>query len=29
MAGTAGWKNVKFKAVAMGTVGIVSGATRP
>jgi demethylmenaquinone methyltransferase / 2-methoxy-6-polyprenyl-1,4-benzoquinol methylase len=29
MAGTAGWKNAKFKALAMGTVGIVSGAAMP
>jgi demethylmenaquinone methyltransferase/2-methoxy-6-polyprenyl-1,4-benzoquinol methylase len=29
MAGAAGWKNAKFKALAMGTVGIVSGAAIP
>jgi len=29
MAGTAGWKNAKFKALAMGTVGIVAGAAMP
>ncbi len=29
MAGSAGWQNVKLKALAMGTVGIVSGARMP